>query len=101
MVDPGLLPSSSAARTDVLDCPNLSALAHFRGHHAAALRLAVDVHGTCSALRNPASEFRSVEPDLIANDPEKWRVTLNVEVVDDSVDLQPDRHRNPPRKGVP
>src|ERR1700720_456120 len=101
MVDPGSLHPRHAVRTDAFDGRDFGAFGRLGGHHAATLRLAVDVHGASAALCNAATEFRTGQPGLVSDAPEKRRVVLDVEVVGDSVDLELDGHRIPPEKSRP
>ncbi|MGF6378650.1 hypothetical protein OKW31_001563 [Paraburkholderia atlantica] len=56
--------------------------------HARTHRDAVEVHGACAALRNPAAELGAGQSDNIAKDPEQRHVISCVDGMSCVVDVQ-------------
>src|SRR5205823_3339929 len=55
---------------------------------AGALHLIVDVQGAGAALRDAAAVLRAGEADLLADDPQKRGVGLDLDVADSAIDVE-------------
>jgi hypothetical protein len=55
------------------------------------------MHRAGTALGDPAAVFRSGEPNLLTQDPEEWRVTLDIEPMRGPVDQNGDHDAVPMR----
>jgi hypothetical protein len=58
---------------------------------AGASWLAIDVHRACTALGNPAAEFRARQIQRIAQHPKKWGIGIHVYCFGFSIDAESDR----------
>src|SRR5918999_974370 len=52
----------------------------------------IDVNGAGAAQRRAATELRTGHAENVAQDPEQWRVAVDVDVACGSVDLDGERH---------
>src|SRR6185295_9148269 len=87
--DPGFLHLGElAVLGETLDGGNLLAGRIADLHRAGARRYAVDVNRAGPALRDAASVFRSGEPDLLADHPQKWGGRVDVYIMRLSIDGQ-------------
>jgi hypothetical protein len=77
--DPCFLQGVLSVRRQAFDGGDLAAR-HFRnGNLAGAHGLAVDVHRASAAQAGAAAEFCARELELLAHDPEQWRVGLSLD----------------------
>src|SRR5579864_3468470 len=88
VIDPGLLHRRKSVLSDCLNRRNIRSDHGADGRNAAALGLAVYVHGAGAALGDTAAELRSGEADFVTDHPQQRRVNLHVEIVHLTVDLQ-------------
>src|SRR5271163_2992523 len=95
MVYPGLLNRREAAGTDSFDGNDLGTLDRACRNHAAPGRRPVDMNRAGPALGNTAAELRAGQTDLVANDPQKWRIRLHIQLMANAVYSKRDRHNCP------
>ena len=53
---------------------------------------AVNMHGASAAQRRAATEFRAGHAEYVAQDPEQWRVAINIDTTRGSVDFDCEGH---------
>src|SRR5262249_10138362 len=78
---PGLLNRMLAVGREALNRRDLGAVNAANRHRAGAHGFSIDVHRTGAARRDTASEFRSREPDLLAQHPKKRGVVLDIKLM--------------------
>src|SRR5258705_6482927 len=91
-VHPRLLHRLRCARRQAFDRRYLAIGNGRDRRRARAQRLSVDVDGAGAALRDATPVLGAGEAELLANDPQQWRIRITVELATRAVDVERDGH---------
>lgn len=89
---PGGLDRMIAVRGESFDGGDLLADGGVRRGAAGADCLTVDKHCACAALADTTSEFGSRQTDMLADDPQQWRLWFGIYGKSRFVHIQVERH---------
>jgi hypothetical protein len=92
-----LLNGSQGAGAEAFDCGDFRVGHGCNGHCATPHRFPVHMYGAGPASGDSAAEFRTGQIQLVAKDPEQWRVQLDVKLVDRTVYVQANSQDLPPK----
>src|SRR5437764_418393 len=86
----------AAIRREPLNGCNSFTDGHVRGNAAGPDGLIIDMQRAGAALSDAAAELCARQADVIADDPQQWRLRIGIDVMPHSIYVQIERHTFPP-----